>query len=109
MKTLVTTLACAGMLMAGAAFAQSTTGSSTPSANPPPSTAETQNDMNSTNTTEHGNTMEHAKTAKTVSHETKAERIATREMCHKAADDKGLTGTARTDFMRSCHLEVVPR
>jgi hypothetical protein len=103
MKALATTLACAGMLMAGAAFAQ-TSGSSTTSANPP-STTETQNN---TNSMEHGNSMGQAKT-KTLTHETKAERIATREMCHKAADDKGLTGTARTDYMRTCHLEVAPQ
>jgi hypothetical protein len=115
MKAILTTLACTGMLMAGAAFASGPNSPSSSSANPSPpasqtTTAAPARTARSGESTMNSTTKDHSAPHSTaMNHETRSERIATREMCHKAADQKGLTGTARTNYLHSCHLVVVPR
>ncbi|HEX4023964.1 MAG TPA: PsiF family protein [Steroidobacteraceae bacterium] len=104
---LITAVACTSLLFGGAAFAAGTTGSGADTTTPEtttPSTSAAPPSGPAAQTT----TATPARTAKTE-HHTKAERVARMEMCTRHANDKGLTGSARDQYMHSCHLEVVPR
>jgi hypothetical protein len=98
-------VACAGLMLGGAALAQNAT--RTPPAAQPQTPAAEQPSTPAASTP----TATPARTARTLNaqHYTQAERTARREMCTQAATERGLSGKARRDFMQSCHLEVVTR
>jgi len=91
---LITAVACTSLLFGGAAFAAGAAGAASPGAHSP---------------TPHTTTTRPESSAARTEHHTKSERVARREMCTRSANNKGLKGSARTKYLHSCHLQVVPR
>ncbi len=99
MKTLFAGLACSALLIAGAASAQpgqtanDITSRAGSAANPTPPADQT-------------NTAAPAQTAPTGK---QSRQAAQHDKCRKRADDKSLSGQARTQYLRNCPSKVAPR
>lgn len=99
MKTVLAGLACSAWLLAGAAGAQ---------------TGQTANDNSSAqgsaaNPTPPSSHTTPAAAATTARSGEASRHPAAADKCRKAADDKKLSGSARTDYLRSCPNKVAPR
>jgi len=100
MKTVFAALACGALLAVGAAWAQTgqtfnsnTAGGSTMNPKPP-----------ANHTTPAPATTSHARQP---SHTTATQD--TQDKCRKHTDDKSLSGSARTDYLRRCPNKLAPR
>lgn len=113
---LVTAWACVSLLCGGVALAQSQS-TPAPTRAPPPAAApqarapQPNASVNPSTPAASTTIAAPARTGGTARarYDTREERVARQQMCSSAARQRGLTGSARSKFMHSCHLEVVAR